>query len=127
MNRRLMLTISSMFSILMVTFHLTDDIVRGFEKGGLSNLAVIPICVIWLYGALVLGERRLGYIIMLLGAILGLAIPVIHMTGKGVGGEIAQSSGAFFFIWGIIALGVSSLFSLVLSVRELWSLLISKR
>jgi hypothetical protein len=44
------------------------------------------------------------------------------MTGKGVGGEIAKSSGAFFFIWTIIALGVTALISVILSVRGLWSL-----
>lgn len=40
--------------------------------------------------------------------------------GKGGGGEIAKSSGAFFFIWTIIALGVTALFSVILSVRGLW-------
>jgi hypothetical protein len=44
------------------------------------------------------------------------------MTGKGVGGEIAKSRGAFFFIWTIIALGVTALISVILSVRGLWSL-----
>jgi hypothetical protein len=44
------------------------------------------------------------------------------MMGKGVGGEIAKSSGAFFFIWTIIALGVTALISVILSVRGLWSL-----
>jgi hypothetical protein len=44
------------------------------------------------------------------------------MTGKGVGGEIAQSSGAFVFIWTIIALGVTALTAVILSVRGLRSL-----
>ena len=42
------------------------------------------------------------------------------MTGKGVGGEIAKSSGAFLFIWTMIALGVTALISVILSVRGLW-------
>jgi hypothetical protein len=119
-----MLTITSLLSILFMTFHLTDDIVRGFEKGGASNLTAVPIFVVWLYGTLVLAERRSGYIIILLGSLLGLGVPVIHMMGKGVGfgGNIAKSSGAFFFIWTIIALGVTALFSVILSVRGLWSL-----
>ena len=73
----------------------------------------------WLYGALVLAGRRSGYVIILLGSLLGLVVPVLHMTGKGVGGEIAKSSGAFFFIWTIIALGVTALISVILSVRGL--------
>jgi hypothetical protein len=53
-----MLTIASLFSILFMTFHLTDDIVRGFEKGGVSNLTAVPIFVVWLYGTLVLRAVR---------------------------------------------------------------------
>jgi len=45
----------------------------------------------------------------------------VHDLG-GVGGEFAKSSGAFFFVWSLIALGVTSLFSVILSVRGLWSL-----
>jgi hypothetical protein len=122
MKHNLTLTISSLLSILFFTFHLTDDIVRGFEKGGVSNLTAVPIFVVWLYGTLALAERRSGYVIILLFSLLGLAVPVLHMMGKGVGGEIAKSSGAFFFVWTIIALGVTSLFSVILSVRGLCSL-----
>jgi hypothetical protein len=32
MQRSAMLTISSLLSILFMTFHLSDDIVRGFER-----------------------------------------------------------------------------------------------
>ena len=81
------------------------------------------ILVVWLYGTLVLGERRSGYIIMLLGSIGGLGVLVIHMRGAGlVGGRIANSSGVFFWVWTLIALGVTSTFSAILSARGLWSL-----
>jgi hypothetical protein len=124
MKHKLTLTISSLLSILFFTFHLTDDIVRGFEKGGVSNLTAVPIFVVWLYGTLVLAERRSGYVIILLGSLLSLAVPVLHMKGKGVGvaSGIANSGGGFFFVWTIIALGVTALFSVTLSVRGLWSL-----
>jgi len=123
MKRSVMLTITSLLSILLFTFHLTDDIIRGFEKGGVSNLTAVPIFVVWLYATLVLTERRSGYVIILLGSLLSLAVPVLHMKGKGVGvaSGIANSSGGFFFIWTLIALGVTALFSLILSARGLWS------
>ncbi len=38
MKHSVMLTIASLLSILFFTFHLADDIVRGFEPGRLSNL-----------------------------------------------------------------------------------------
>jgi hypothetical protein len=33
MKQSVVLTVASMMSILLLTFHLTDGIVRGFEKG----------------------------------------------------------------------------------------------
>ena len=76
-----LLTIASLLSILLLSFHLADDIVRGFERGGLANLTAVPLVVIWLYGTLVLKERRSGYIIILLFSLLGIAVPIIHMKG----------------------------------------------
>jgi len=122
MKHNILLVIASVLSILFMTFHLTDDIVRGMEPGTLLDLIAVPILVVWLYGTLVLAERRSGYVIILLGSLLGLGVPFLHMRGAGVGGNIPKSSGAFFFIWTIIALGVTALFSVILSVRGLWSL-----
>ena len=118
-----MLTITSLISILFFTFHMSDDIVRGFEPGGIKNISGVLMMVVWLYGATVLAGRRSGYIIMLLGAILGSGVPVVHMIGKGlVGGRIANSSGIHFWVWTLITLQVTAIFSLILSVRGLWSL-----
>jgi len=120
MKHNVMLTIASLLSILFMTFHLTDDIIRGMASGQVSNLFGVLILVVWLYGTLLLAERRSGYVIILLGSLLGLLVPVIHMKGAGVGGAIAKSSGAFFFIWTLLALGVTALFSIILSARGLW-------
>jgi hypothetical protein len=49
-------------------------------------------------------------------------IPVVHMSGPGVGGEIADSSGGYFFIWTLIALGETGTFSMILSARGVWRL-----
>ena len=61
---------------------------------------------------------------LLLGSLLGAGMPVLHMMGKGLGvdGRIATSNGAFLFIWTLLAIGVTSLFSAILAVRGLWSL-----
>jgi hypothetical protein len=119
------LTTASLLLILLLTSHLADDIVYGYEKGGLTNLAVVPVVVVWLHAALLLRERRSGYIITLLLSLLGLVVPVIHMKGsKGVGlaSRLANSSGHFFFVWTLIAIGVTALFSIVLCIRGLWNL-----
>src|SRR5258707_15249467 len=125
MKNSVMLTITSLLLILFLTFHLADDIRRGFEPGGLSNLVVgVLIIVVWVYGTLVLAERRSGYIIMLLLSLFSLVVPSVHMKGKGVGvaSRLAGSSGQFFFVWTLLAIGVLGLFSAILSVRGLWSL-----
>ncbi len=42
------------------------------------------------------------------------------MTGIGLGQ--GRSTGAFFFIWTLLALAVTTIFSVILAVRGLWSL-----
>src|SRR5437016_14311080 len=126
MKESVMLTISSLLLVLFHTLHLADDIVRGFEPGGLANLIImVPFSVIWLYGTLVLFERRAGYIIMLLLSLFSLVVPYVHMSGKGVGGasRLANTSGHFLFVWTLLASGVLGLFSAVLSASGFWSLL----
>src|SRR2546430_9537737 len=123
MKHTVTLTIASLLSILFFTFHLADDIVRGFEPGKLTNLTAVPIFVFWLYGTLVLAERRSGYIITLLGGLFSLIVPLAHMRGKGVGvtSSIANSSGQFFFVWTLIAIGMTVPSSVILSALALWS------
>lgn len=123
MKQNVSLIIASLLSILLMTLHLADDIVRGFERAG-SCLFAVPILVLWLYATLVLAERRSGYVIILVGSLFGTLAPILHFraTGAVASGEIARSNGAFFFVWTLIALGVTALFSLVLSARELWRL-----
>jgi hypothetical protein len=123
MKPKVTLTITSLLSILFTSFHFTEDIVRGIEPGKLPTLIGVLILVVWLYGTLALADRRSGYVIMLLFSILASGIPVLHMMGKGlVGGRIADSSGVFFWVWTLLALGVTASFSAILSARGLWSL-----
>lgn len=117
-----LLVLASLLSVLFFTFHLADDIVRGVEEGGPWNLTAIPLFVTWLYGALVLSGRRSGYAIMLLGALLGIAAPVLHFQAAGgvAGGAVATSTGAFFWVWTLLVLGVTAVLALILSARGLW-------
>ena len=123
MKHNLTLTITSLLSILLFLIHLADDIVRGFERGGLSNLLAVLIMVVWLYATLVLAGRKSGYIMLLVLSFLASGIPILHMRGKGVGiaSGIANSPGGFRFVWMLIALGVIGLFSVILSARALWN------
>ena len=91
--------------------------------GRFSNLVPVFFLLVWLYGTLALAGRRSGYTIILVVSLLASGLPIVHMMGLGlVGGDIAKSSGAFFFVWTLIALDVTALFSVILSARGLWSL-----
>jgi hypothetical protein len=122
MKHTVTLTITSLLTILFAMFHLTDDIVHGMSPGGLSNLPAVLVLVVWLYATLVLAERRSGYVIILVMSLFASGLPVIHMKGSsGITAGI-KSGGAFFFAWTLLALGVTAVFSVILSARGLWSL-----
>jgi hypothetical protein len=117
------LTIASLLSILFLTFHRADDVVRGFEPGGFTNFRRVLTVAVWLYGTLVLADRRSGLVIILLGSLLGSVVPLAPMRGAGlVGGRIGNSGGRLFWgVWTLMALGLTATLSAVLSARALWS------
>ena len=120
MKEHALLPTASLLSILLLTLHVTDDIVRGISRAESSNTALL-VLVVFLYGTLVLAERRSGRIIMLLIGLFAAAMPVIHMRGAHYP-EIARSVGGFFFVWTLWALGGVGGLTFVLSARGLWSL-----
>ena len=123
MKQSTLLTVTSLLSILFLTFHLTSDFLHNAGELSLQGVLISALTlVVLLWGTLVLAERRSGHVIMLLGSLFALAMPVIHlMRASGVAGALARPD-AFFFVWILLALGVTGLFSAVLSVRGLVSL-----
>ena len=85
MKSNVLLVVTSLLSILLLSLHIAEDIVLGFAPGGLVNLAAIAVLVVYLCGALLLSDRRSGQVIVLLGSLLAVAMPVLHMRGAGVG------------------------------------------
>jgi hypothetical protein len=125
MTHQRTLTFTSLLSILLFSLHWADEIARGIEPGTIDRTwGGLLILFIWLYGVLAIPERRLGLVIIMLGALLASGVPVLHMQGRGlVGGRIpVDSGGALFWVWTNIALGASGTISLALSVHALWSL-----
>jgi len=120
MKHTVTLAVTSLLSLLLLTLHITDDIVRGISKAESSNIALL-VLVVFLYGTLVLAERRSGNAIMLLVGLFAAGMPVIHMRGVHYG-EIARSTGGFFFVWTLWALGGLGGVTFILSARGLWSL-----
>ena len=115
-----LLTVTSLLSILLLSLHLTSDFVQDAGELSLRMLLLAAlILVVLLYGTLVLAERRSGHVTMLLGGLAALAMPVMHLTtARGVAGAI-DGPAAYFFVWVLLCLGVTGLFSLILSVHGL--------
>src|SRR3954452_4991452 len=120
MKQNGILVVTSLLSILLLTLHITDDIVRGISKAEPSKIALLVLAV-FLYGTLVLAEGRTGHVIMLLVGLFAAGMPIIHMRGAHYG-EIAKSPGGFFFVWTLWALGALGGVTFMLSARGLWDL-----
>ena len=116
MKQNAALTISSLIAIVLFPVHLTHDFIFGLDSmtrpGTFTFLAIM---LVFLYGTVELSGRRSGYVIMLLLGIAAMAMPVLHT----VGGPRSASRG-FFFVWTLLALGGTGVFSATLAARELW-------
>jgi len=118
MSHKKMLVGTSLLSIVLLSFHLAQDALHaraGTTAAGRGNLVAVLILVVLLLGPALLAERRLGQIIMLLGALFAMGMPVLHFTG---GADLNKRSGALFFVWCLIALGVIGSFSVILLASE---------
>jgi hypothetical protein len=111
------LTIASLLSIMLFTVHLAHDIIFGLDSmTRAGTLTFLLIMLVSLYGTVELAGRRAGYVVTLLLGLLAAGLPVLHRAGG------PRSAGrGFFFVWTLLALGASGVFSAVLSARGLWS------
>ena len=121
MKHNVMLIVASLLSLLLTIIHLTQDVMRQADG---TNMIPIPVVVfaVWLYGTLVLSDRIWGYIIMLLGGLIGAGMIIIHSRGG-----VISNSGGFFFVWTLFALSTTGWFTAILAARGIWSTLRSRR
>ena len=110
MKANALLSITSLLSIVLLTFHLADDVLLGKDVLDIGRLSIyLPIIAVWLCGTLLLIGRRSGYIVCFLGALIGLSVVAIHASGT------TGIHGTFLHVWLLIAIGSASLFSLILA------------
>ena len=110
----ILLPVLSLLSMLLFTIHITDDIVRGFDKWGPQSLIAVSVLALWLWATLVVPERRWALILILIGGLFAAGMPVIHMRAN-----LAKTSGGFLFHWMLFALGPIGAVTVALAVRAL--------
>ena len=67
MKRHVMLMVTSLASAVLLSLHISKDIVFGFDSAGLNHLVGVEIILVIVCGTLLLPRRWLGQVIMLLG------------------------------------------------------------
>lgn len=121
MKQNVVLTAASLLSLLFMTFHLTHDVIRQAE-GAVTYPIPVLVFALWLYGTVALSGRAWGYVIMLVGGLLGAGMIAVHANGIVVG-----KSGGFFFVWTLFALSTTGWLTSILSATGLWTTLRSRR
>ena len=114
MKPSFMLTVASLLTLVLIMCHLTDDVLLQAE-GAVKYPIPVLVFVVWLYGTLMLPDRVAGYVIMLLGGLVGAGMIVVHSKGG-----VVHHNGGFFFVWTMFALSATGWFTAILSARGLW-------
>jgi hypothetical protein len=113
-----LLSVTSIFSVLLLALHVSQDIVFGFDRGGLNQLVGVAILLVIVCGAVLLRDRLLGRMIMLLGGVIAAGMLPLHMR-NGLRPEFLEKSGALLFVWILYLLGVTGAFSVILALQSL--------
>ena len=118
MKQNDLLSVTSILSMVLLALHVSQDIVFGFDRGGLNQLVGVAILLVVVCGALLLRERTSGKVIMLLGGLMAAGMMPLHMR-NGLRPEFLEKSGALLFVWSLYLLGVMGGFTVVLAVLTL--------
>ena len=115
-------TIASLLTLILLPFHVGGDVALGLDKGGSGIVFIlVPVLLLVACGALLLADRISGHVIMFFGGLVALGMPIIHRN-NGFTAAVAKSPGGLFFIWTLMALGITGGLAVILSVRGLWNL-----
>jgi hypothetical protein len=116
------LIVASLLTLLLTIVHLSQDVIFQAE-GHVKYPIPVVIFALWLYATLMLSERISGYIIMLLGGLIGAGMIIVHAKA---GGVVGNSEG-LFFVWTLFALSTAGWFTAILSARGIWTTIRSRR
>ena len=116
------LTVSALLAVLLLSMHLSSDVVLGKDEFDRGMMIAILILATGLYGAVALRGRRAGYVVTLLFSALAIGIPFLHMPAAGLTEEFVRRPGVWLFVWTLLALGATGVVTLLLAAQGLWQL-----
>ena len=119
MKQRDLLTVLSVLAIVLVAMHIADDYVHGFDRNVVNNPYGMLILAVWSSGVLLVRDRLIGRIVILLGGLLAIVVPIMHLNGRGYGDEFLKTEGALRFIWTLYMLGTLGGVILIGAIREM--------
>ena len=120
MKHHVAVSITSLILSLLLILHVADDIARGLDTARPLVIVALLLLSVWMYAALFLAGRRSGHILLILQAILGVGICVLHVTGRHIN-EIARTSGGFFFLSTLFVIGAAGFLAFILCVQGIVS------
>lgn len=120
MRKNDLLALMSLISLVLLSVHVADDYIQGFDKHVVNNPYGILIFVLWGCGIFLFRERVIGQVILLLGGLFAAAMPILHLNGH-FPAEFARANGAFRFVWTLYAVGTTGALTVILAARELFS------
>jgi hypothetical protein len=107
---------------MLLPFHFGGDVALGLDRGGSVIVFVgVPVLLLVACGTLLLSERISGHVIMFLGGLVALGMPIIHRN-NGFTAAVAKAPGGLFFMWTLMALGVTGGLGIILSTHGLFKL-----
>lgn len=119
MRKNDLLALMSLISLVLLSMHVADDYVQGFDKHPVDNPYGILFFVLVACGIFLFRERVIGRVILLLGGLFAAAMPITHLNGR-LPADFARADGAFRFVWTLYALGTTSALAVILAARELF-------
>jgi hypothetical protein len=121
MNNKRMLIVASLLTLLLTIIHMSQDTILQ-AVGSVKYPIPVVVFAVWLCATLLLSDRIVGYIIMLLGGLIGAGMIVTHSRTLVVG-----NSGGLFFVWTLFTLSTVGWLTAILAAREIWNAILSRR
>jgi hypothetical protein len=119
MRKNDLLALMSLISLVLLSVHVADDYIQGFDRHVVDNPYGILIFVLWGCGIFFFRERVIGHVILLFGGLVAVAMPILHLNGR-FPADFARADGAFRFIWTLYAIGTTGALAVILAARELF-------